>query len=114
MSGTGIRKPASGKSGDGHPGQREKAKRTSGPGPSTPPACGRRSPIPESVNRPGSSCGNPGCQPVSGIGAFGPIPDLRSYFNAAMWRFRTGSPWRDVPESYGPWSRIYDRFRMWA
>ncbi|SQD99910.1 transposase (fragment) [Parafrankia sp. Ea1.12] len=31
-----------------------------------------------------------------------------------MWRFRTGSPWRDVPNSYGSWSTIYDRFRMWA
>lgn len=31
-----------------------------------------------------------------------------------MWRFRTGSPWRDVPQSYGSWSTIYDRFRMWA
>ncbi|MFJ9721065.1 transposase [Streptomyces sp. NPDC101213] len=39
---------------------------------------------------------------------------MRSYFNAVMWRFRTGSPWRDVPESYGSWSTIYDRFRTWA
>ncbi|MEW2615692.1 transposase [Streptomyces sp. NPDC047880] len=31
-----------------------------------------------------------------------------------MWRFRTGSPWRDVPESYGSWPRIYDRLRMRA
>ncbi len=31
-----------------------------------------------------------------------------------MWRFRTGSPWRDVPERYGSWSTIYDRFRAWA
>jgi transposase len=31
-----------------------------------------------------------------------------------MWRFRTGSPWRDVPARYGSWSTIYDRFRMWA
>nr|BFE36125.1 hypothetical protein GCM10010200_083760 [Actinomadura rugatobispora] len=47
-------------------------------------------------------------------GVSGPIPDLRSYFNAVMWRFRTGSPWRDVPEDYGGWSTIYDRFRLWA
>src|SRR5262249_6649526 len=31
-----------------------------------------------------------------------------------MWRFRTGSPWRDVPARYGHWSTIYDRFRIWA
>ncbi len=48
------------------------------------------------------------------LGARGPIPNLRSYFNAIMWRFRTGAPWRDVPERYGSWSTIYDRFRLWA
>jgi len=53
-------------------------------------------------------------EPHLPLGAFGPIPDLRSYFSAVMWRFRTGSPWRDVPESYGSWSTIYDRFRLWA
>ncbi|WP_084219290.1 transposase [Spirillospora albida] len=26
----------------------------------------------------------------------------------------TGSPWRDVPATYGNWSTIYDRFRAWA
>ncbi|MFE2531364.1 transposase [Streptomyces sp. NPDC059371] len=27
------------------------------------------------------------------------------------WRTRTGTPWRDVPERYGPWDRVYDLFR---
>ncbi|MCK9905145.1 transposase [Parafrankia colletiae] len=53
-------------------------------------------------------------EPHLPLGASGPIPDLRSYFNAVMWRFRTGSPWRDVPNRYGSWSTIYDRFRLWA
>ncbi|GAA1765305.1 hypothetical protein GCM10009734_86780 [Nonomuraea bangladeshensis] len=48
------------------------------------------------------------------LGERGPIPDLRRLFNAVMWRFRTGSPWRDLPEEYGPWSTAYDRFRSWA
>nr|WP_093888582.1 IS5 family transposase [Streptosporangium canum] len=48
------------------------------------------------------------------LGERGPIPDLRRQFNAVMWRFRTGSPWRDLPEEYGPWSTVYDRFRSWA
>jgi transposase len=52
--------------------------------------------------------------PLLPLAANGPIPDLRSYFNAVMWRFRTGSPWRDLPQHYGSWSTIYDRFRMWA
>ncbi|ESZ99696.1 transposase [Frankia sp. CcI6] len=53
-------------------------------------------------------------EPYLPLGASGLIPDLRSYVNAVMWRFRTGSPWRDVPERYGSWSTIYDRFRLWA
>jgi transposase len=53
-------------------------------------------------------------EPRLPLGAFGPIPDLRSYFNAVMWRFRTGSPWRDIPGHYGSWSTIYDRFRLRA
>ncbi|WP_405475604.1 transposase [Streptomyces sp. NBC_00009] len=28
-------------------------------------------------------------------------------------RTRTGTPWRDVPERYGPWDRVYDLFRRW-
>ncbi|MFI8277973.1 transposase [Streptomyces sp. NPDC085929] len=28
-------------------------------------------------------------------------------------RTRTGAPWRDVPERYGPWDRAYDLFRRW-
>ncbi len=48
------------------------------------------------------------------LGERGPIPDLRQQFNAVMWRFRTGSPWRDLPVEYGPWSTVYDRFRSWA
>ncbi len=46
--------------------------------------------------------------------AVGPIPDLRKYFNAAMWRFRTGAPWRDLPTEFGPWQSAYDRFRIRA
>lgn len=48
------------------------------------------------------------------LGERGPIPDLRQQFNAVVWRFRTGSPWRDLPAEYGPWSTVYDRFRSWA
>ena len=53
-------------------------------------------------------------EPHLPLGASGPIPDLRKHFNATMWRFRTGSPWRDVPAEYGPWSSVYDRFRIWV
>ncbi|MFB9884785.1 transposase, partial [Planobispora siamensis] len=26
---------------------------------------------------------------------------------------RTGVPWRDVPERYGPWQTLYKRFARW-
>ena len=38
----------------------------------------------------------------------------KSFFEAIVWILRTGSPWRDLPEAFGKWSRIYRRFRRWA
>jgi len=37
----------------------------------------------------------------------------RRVLNGIFWVLRTGAPWRDVPERYGPWSTVYDRFRRW-
>lgn len=33
--------------------------------------------------------------------------------NGIVWRLKTGSPWRDRPERYGPWTTVYSRFRRW-
>ena len=30
--------------------------------------------------------------------------------NGIFWRLNTGAPWRDLPERYGPWQTVYDRF----
>jgi transposase len=30
-----------------------------------------------------------------------------------FWKLRTGAPWRAIPERYGPWQTIYDRFVWW-
>lgn len=27
--------------------------------------------------------------------------------------YQDGAPWRDIPERYGPWDRVYDLFRRW-
>jgi transposase len=34
--------------------------------------------------------------------------------NGMMWILRTGAPWRDLPERYGPWETVYGRFRRWT
>ena len=33
---------------------------------------------------------------------------------AIAWRYRTGSPWRDLPEEFGPWQSVYDRHVRWS
>ncbi|MFB6946610.1 IS5 family transposase [Streptomyces sp. NPDC056305] len=42
-----------------------------------------------------------------------PPRDRRQVFDGIWWRARTGSPWRDVPERYGPWETAYTVFRRW-
>ena len=39
--------------------------------------------------------------------------DNRQMFNAMLWIARSGAPWRDLPEYYGPWKSVYTRFRRW-
>ncbi|MFD6861908.1 IS5 family transposase [Streptomyces diastaticus] len=42
-----------------------------------------------------------------------PIWTRRQLIDGIRFRTRTGVPWRDVPERYGPWARAYDLFRRW-
>lgn len=39
--------------------------------------------------------------------------DDRRVINGILWRFRTGAPWRDVPERSGPRTTMYNRFVRW-
>lgn len=34
--------------------------------------------------------------------------------SAILFVLRTGLPWRDLPECYGPWSSVYARYRRWC
>jgi len=38
----------------------------------------------------------------------------RFFVNAVIWKFRTGVPWRDLPERFGAWKNIHTRFSRWA
>src|SRR5918997_1876435 len=40
--------------------------------------------------------------------------DHRQVINGILWVLRTGAPWRDLPERYGPWGTCYSRFRRWT
>jgi len=40
--------------------------------------------------------------------------DDRRVLNGIFWTLRTGSPWRDLPERYGPYTTIYNRYNRWA
>jgi len=38
----------------------------------------------------------------------------REFISAVLFRAKTGLPWRDLPERFGPWKSIYNRFANWA
>jgi transposase len=42
-----------------------------------------------------------------------PAEDHRRIINGILWILRTGAPWRDLPEKYGPWPTVYSRFYRW-
>jgi transposase len=39
--------------------------------------------------------------------------DLRQVLKGVFWILRTGAPWRDLPERYGPWQTVYPWFNLW-
>lgn len=42
-----------------------------------------------------------------------PAKDHRLMVEGIVHRLRTGVPWRDLPERYGPWESVHTRFRRW-
>jgi transposase len=42
-----------------------------------------------------------------------PNHDLRTILNGILWVLRTGAPWRDMPERYGPVGTVSSRFYRW-
>ena len=43
-----------------------------------------------------------------------PRVDDRRVLNGIFWILRSGSPWADLPERYGPPTTVYNRFNRWA
>ena len=42
-----------------------------------------------------------------------PRVDDRLMLNGVLWVLCSGAAWRDMPERFGPWSTVYQRFRDW-
>ena len=40
--------------------------------------------------------------------------DNRLFVEAVLYRYRTGMPWRDLPERFGAWKAVHTRFTRWA
>jgi len=44
----------------------------------------------------------------------GTAADNRLFVEALIYRYRTGIPWRDLPERYGAWKPTHKRYRRWC
>ena len=40
--------------------------------------------------------------------------DNRRFVNGVIWIARSGAPWRDLPERYGEWNSVFQRFNRWS
>jgi len=47
-------------------------------------------------------------------GAGRPPFDDRRFVEAVLWWRRTGVPWRDLPDAFGPWKTVFNRFDRWS
>ena len=55
-------------------------------------------------------------RPVLPTQFFGPRSKIgdRQFVDAVLYRAKTGIPWRDLPERFGPWKSVYNRFANWS
>ena len=44
----------------------------------------------------------------------GTAADNRLFVDAVIHRYRTGIPWRDLPEVFGDWNSVFRRFSRWS
>jgi len=43
-----------------------------------------------------------------------PSKPNRDMLNGMLWICKTGAPWRDLPERFGPWNTVYTRYSNWS
>jgi len=48
------------------------------------------------------------------VGDAGVTADNRLFVNAVFWIGKTGAPWRDLPERFGKWNSVFQRFNRWS
>ena len=55
-------------------------------------------------------------EPVLPKQRFGPKSKIgdSQFIDAVLYRGKTGVPWRDLPERFGPWKSVYNRFNNWS
>ena len=42
------------------------------------------------------------------------LRDHRRIVDGIVWRYRTGSPWRDLPEEFGSWKTVWRRHNQYS
>ncbi len=53
-------------------------------------------------------------EPLLPMDRRGPKPqNNRQIMNGMFYILRAGCPWRDLPERYGPYTTVYNRFNRW-
>lgn len=55
-----------------------------------------------------------GLMPAASAKGGRPWADHRRVVEGIIWRYRTGTAWRDVPASFGPWQTLWRRHRQFA
>jgi len=52
--------------------------------------------------------------PPENTGKGRPSKPNRNMLNGIIWVAKSGAAWRDMPERYGPWQTVYERFTVWS
>lgn len=52
--------------------------------------------------------------PKYGFQARRQVSEPRLIIEAILWLMRTGSSWREIPERFGPWSSVAERYYRWC